>query len=142
MKRLLLLLGLGAMMVMCSQNTLKAEIRLELISQLESSNNPKAFNKKTQAYGIFQITPVCLKHYNQLHPAAQLKTDQLFSAKQNKKVARWYFKWLSKQLREEKRILVAWNWGLKHARHWDGNIRTLPNETQKFLCKYILLKSH
>lgn len=112
-----------------------AEIRLELISQIESSNNPNAYNAKGDARGLFQITPVCLLHYNNVHRTRFDKRD-LFKAEVNKKIAQWYIGWLAKQLGDDERVLVGFNAGIKKARKWDGNIRTLNRETMNYVLSY------
>lgn len=61
MKKLLLALFLLFILVpMCYS----VEIDLSVIASIESSHNPFAFNKKSGATGLYQITPICLEDYN------------------------------------------------------------------------------
>jgi len=135
MKRFLLLLITASILTLAMPSTLSAEIRLELISQIESSNNPNAYNARSGARGLFQITPVCLLHFNSVHRSVYSLGD-LHKPEINKKIAQWYFRWLAKQLKGDDRVLVGFNSGIKKARHWDGNIRTLNRETSAYLFKY------
>lgn len=40
------------------------EIDLEIIKQIESGGDPHAYNKRSGATGLYQITPICLKDYD------------------------------------------------------------------------------
>jgi len=64
-------------------------IDLGVIASIESSNNPMAYNKRTQARGLYQITPICLKDYNNFHERRILK-DDLFKPSMARNVADWY----------------------------------------------------
>ena len=68
-------------------------IDLAIISQLESSNNPKAFNWKSKATGLFQITPICLQDYNanHTHKEDRYTMNDMWDGRKNRVVAEWYF---------------------------------------------------
>jgi hypothetical protein len=65
-------------------------INLEKVKAIESSGDPYAYNNRTQATGLFQITPVALKDWNQLHPKEQYGQQWLFDENVNTKIASWY----------------------------------------------------
>src|SRR3990167_3084441 len=58
------ILGL-LMFTMFSCQAAHASVNMEAIKQIESGGNPYAFNKSSGARGLYQITPICLKHYNE-----------------------------------------------------------------------------
>lgn len=105
-------------------------VNLSVVSKIESSNNPLAHNKKSDARGLFQITPVCLKHFNQVHKLNYSK-EALYIPSFNFKVANWYFSWLSKKTNSVRETLIAYNCGLGCLSR-----NTLPKETVGYLEKY------
>jgi hypothetical protein len=126
-------------------------INMKALAQIESSNNPKAYNKKTQARGLYQITPVVLKQFTEAHPknwksqednrkvARDLRPEELFIEYINGEIADWYVNWLSHRCYVPDDILISWNWGYGHWRKWAnnrGNENWLPKETRDFLKKY------
>lgn len=104
---------------------------------IESSNNPKAYNKRSQAKGLGQITPIVLKEWNNFHPKAQVSDDDLFNADVNKQIAKWYMneripamlKYFKKEDNARNR-LIAYNAGIARV----GQV--LPKETDDYLKKY------
>ncbi len=135
-------------------------VNMKILAEIESSNNPKAHNKKSGARGLYQITPLVLKQYNESNPMHdyhldiknpivfmdhQLKPDELFDESINYFVAYFYLDWLSQRCDTVDEILIAWNWGIAHLRNWKHNpfngvsgpsLEELPRETQDFLRKY------
>ena len=115
-----------------------AEIDLGIIAQIESSNNPNAYNKASQAYGLYQITPICLADYNQYHATGEISKDALSSVKLQEKVASWYLftripsllKFYGHEINETNQ-LIAFNCGVNCLKR-----KTLPTETTKYLEKY------
>lgn len=112
-------------------------INLEKIKQIESSGNPKAFNKYTKARGLYQITPICLKDYNQQNKKSH-KEEDLFIPEINTIIAEWYFNTRIPQLLKafkkpinDTNILVAYNAGIKKV----GSF-VLPKETKNYIKKY------
>ena len=121
-------------------------IILSIIAQIESNNNPTAYNPKTQAVGLYQITPICLKEYNSYHKTKYTKKD-LFNPKINKKIAFWYLnkripqmlKYYGYKITVEN-ILICYNWGIGNFIKWkQGRIKKLPKETRDYLRKYFEL---
>lgn len=112
-------------------------IDFQAIAELESSNNPKAFNKKSGAIGLFQITPVCLKDFNEQNKK-KYTAEMLYSPYRNFEVANWYLTVRIPQMLEglgleitTQRILWAWNAGI-----WAVIHDRMPNETRLFINKY------
>jgi soluble lytic murein transglycosylase-like protein len=65
-------------------------VDLSVIKHIESRGNPVAYNKKSGARGLYQITPICLKEYNNFHPKQKYTKLDLFRPDINKKIAEWY----------------------------------------------------
>lgn len=117
-----------------------AEINLHVIKRIESNGNPKAYNKRTKATGLYQITPICLKHYNSVH-RDKFTMEQLFDPKSNRTVASWYLSWLQSKFKTDTEVLVAYNYGYSNAKKWNGNLHTLPIETYTYITKYYYLNN-
>ena len=113
------------------------DIDMTKISQIESSNNPEAYNAKSQARGKNQITPIVLKEWNNYHKSEQHGVKDLFNEEINDKIANWYMNKRIPQMLKAKKIkdtvenrLIAYNYGI-------GNIgKPLPLETRNYLKKY------
>lgn len=131
-------------------------IDMEILAQIESSNNPKAWNKKTNARGLYQITPIVLKQFKENVPNMPFamycpggirpgetcfdpnnpKFD-LFDGIANYHVAEWYLYWLDQHCDTADEILIAWNLGIGNLRKWQkSHWKKLPKETKDFLEKY------
>lgn len=112
---------------------------MSIIKQIESSGNPKAYNKYSKARGLYQITPICLKEWNNYHPTEQYKVEDLFVASVNERIANWYLHdRIPKMLRYYKReasvrnILIAYNAGIQYV----VSGKPIPTETRNYLIKY------
>jgi len=112
-----------------------AQVSIQKIIQIESSGNPKAFNKHSKARGLMQITPICLKHYNYRHDT-NIKEEDLFDPKINITVGSWYLYWLGLCFDTDDKVLVGYNWGYRYALEWNGDVNKLPKETRNYLKKY------
>lgn len=131
---------------------------MEVLAQIESSGDPNAYNKGSQARGLYQITPICLKHYNQnpnkvfqLDPPwnedgssnfRKANVDDLFNEFVNFTIANWYLNWLSQRCDSVFEILVGFNWGPGNLRKWrrgGSKWNKLPNETRNYVEKYARL---
>lgn len=118
------------------------EIDLKIIAKIESSNNPNAYNSKTQAIGLYQITPICLADYNQFHDI-KFTLKEMFNPTKCHMVAYWYLNIrIPKMLKHYnkpitiKNILICYNVGIKYS---VKNL-TLPNETNNYIKKYLTQK--
>jgi len=92
---------------------------LKTISLAESSGGKFLKGDGGNSIGVYQISNICLKHYNQTHKTKYTKKD-LYNEKINRKIARWYLNWLKEQLIKHnkfsiKRWIFAYNSGLSNA---------------------------
>jgi soluble lytic murein transglycosylase-like protein len=117
----------------------ETRVNLEAIKRIESHGNPKAFNKGSGARGLYQITPIVVKEWNNFHPTQTMSNDDMFDPKNNELVASWYlFSRIPEMLRYYKEevsvrnILVAYNAGIKYVTEH----AELPEETSFYLQKY------
>ena len=114
-------------------------IDMNRIAQIESSNNPKAWNKAEDGRGRFQINPICLKEWNNFHPRQQYTPDDLWNDDVNTKIANWYMnKRIPQMIRHfgkedtvENRI-IAWNAGINYVKTG----KEIPRITKNFIAKY------
>ena len=122
----------------CSKEPVIAqEVNLKIIAQIESSGNPEAYNKSSGAVGMFQITPICLKDYNQAHKR-HYQLSEMFDPLKAEKVASWYLKQripaLLKHYGKADTLvnrLIAYNAGIKAV------IKGYcPDETRNYIKKY------
>lgn len=118
-----------------------ATVNMEAIKQIESGGNPKAHNKRTNARGLYQITPICLAHYHALGGNRWIGEKELFNPEINTKVATWYFSWLERQGLDDIEQVAAFNWGIGNVKKWLAGKKELPCETQDYLTKYQALTS-
>jgi len=72
------------------------DINLSIIAQIESNNNPKAYNPPAKQ-GNVSNSEIALKDYNSYHKASRLRLEALFCPKQASKVAQWT---LNKRIRK------------------------------------------
>lgn len=112
-----------------------ATVNMEAIKQIESAGNPKAHNKRTNARGHYQITPICLAHFRE-ETRFSFTMDDMFDPKKNEIVAAWYFGWLERQGLDDIEQVAAFNWGIGNVRKWLNGKKDLPKETQDYLTKY------
>jgi len=111
-------------------------VDLNIIASIESSNNPLAYNSRTKATGLYQITPICLQDYNNYH-SVKYTLDDMYDADKSLVVADWY---LNDRIPQMLRYyghtvnltntLIAYNWGIGHVGE------TLPKETSDYIKKY------
>jgi soluble lytic murein transglycosylase-like protein len=114
------------------------EIALDKIRKIESNDNPKAYNRYSQARGLYQITPICLKEYNNFHDI-KYSLEELYNPEINTRIAEWYLqvripqmlKHYHKPDTDENRI-IAYNAGIM----WVVNGKPLPKETKEYIRKY------
>jgi len=111
---------------------------LSIIKQIESSGNPLAYNKSSHARGLFQITPICLKEYNNFH-TEQYDLSDLFNPIINEKIAAWYLEKRIPQMLKHfgkdvslENILISYNAGVSYV----VSGKPLPLETVNYIKKY------
>lgn len=113
-------------------------INMAAIRHIESHGNTLAFNKGSDARGLYQITPICLKEYNNFHPGNRHTLNDLFIPSVNEKIASWYLNiripQLLRHFKKEvsvENILTAYNAGIGYV---VKGIR--PKETRNYIAKY------
>jgi muramidase (phage lysozyme) len=137
MNKLQKILTMMAFMLAANGTKVVAYIDMHALAMIESSNNPKAYNKKSKATGLYQITPICLKDFNRSHPY-KLTLKDMFEPAKAEVVARWYLAerltnmigWMGLPVTTQ-RILWAWHAGIRNCA--DG---VLPEATRAFINKY------
>ena len=137
--KVVFLAGVIFLFVRGCDNAYALEIDLANISMIESSGNVLAHNKKDDSRGLYQITPICLKEYNNFHPKAGYSMDDLWNASISTKIADWYLNVRIPQMFKHYGILdtvpnriVAWNAGISYL----VNKKSLPKTTKEYLRKY------
>jgi soluble lytic murein transglycosylase-like protein len=119
-------------------------INLAAIKTIESDGNPYALNQRTNCYGLYQISKVCLQDFNQSHKTNYASQD-LFDPRINETVAKWYFQEVKRMLNHYEipisldTIIAAYNWGIGNVVNWYDNgadFTQLPLETRSYIEKY------
>ena len=120
------------------------EINMSIIAQIESSNNPLAYNAHSKATGLYQITPVCLADYNAYNKKTYSLND-MYKPDKCFKVSYWYLNKRIPQLLKyyniivtRDNILICYNWGIGHL----ISGKTIPTETRDYLKKYLTLNKN
>jgi hypothetical protein len=115
------------------------EINMDKIAFIESSNNPNAINKKDDSIGLYQITPILLREWNNFHPKEQYVRADLFDPDINYLIAHWYLhKRIPAMLKHFKindsieNRLISFNCGISCL----TKNRELPKITKDYLTKY------
>jgi hypothetical protein len=121
-------------------------VDLNIIKQIESGGNPLAYNRKSGAKGLYQITPICLKDYNRKNKPP-VAPSSLFNPANNEKVAKWYITQQIPLLAQKKGIpmtldnlLIAYNWGIGNLERFLQGKAHLPKETANYIKHYNKLK--
>jgi hypothetical protein len=120
------------------------QINMETVFAIESSGNPEAHNKDSDARGKGQITPVVLKEFNML-TGSNVKPHQLFNEGINIKISDWYMNQRIPKLLKEfglednvQNRLISYNFGIGNLGKVSRGEKTLPKETREYLIKYDL----
>ena len=117
-----------------------AEIDLDIIAKIESNYNVKAYNKKSGARGLYQITPVCLLEYNRYNKS-DVALNDLFSPEVNKKIAKWYLEVRIPQMLKHYGLNTSWDNILWAYNGGIGQVRKgiMHNETLLYTERYLQL---
>ena len=128
----------AVLFAVCLCGTAKAvEIDLTKIMMIESSGNAEAYNPRSGAIGLHQITPICLEDYNKVNNT-HYKPVQMHDPQLGAMVAYWYlneripalFKHYGVSDTVENR-LIAYNAGIKAVLRG-----VIPKETANYIRKY------
>lgn len=140
------LLTITSLLLVCMAGIGHAEevyVNMDRIMQIESGGNPNAYNASSKATGLYQITPIVLKDFNQTMlkiPGYDntYKQADLYDPQINAKIAHWYMNTRIPSLFKAYKLvdsvdhrLVAYNAGIRAV------IRNLrPKETRDYIVKY------
>jgi soluble lytic murein transglycosylase-like protein len=113
-------------------------INLSRISEIESNNNPKAFNARENSFGLNQIRSKTLDEYNKYNKT-HLRCQDLFNAEINNLVATWYLetripsmlRYYHKEV-SVRNIIISYNAGISYV----VKGKKLPEITRRYLRKY------
>ncbi len=121
------------------------QIDLNIIARIESNYNPLAYNKYSQARGMYQITPIALLDYNQ-QTRSKIPLNSLYNSQIAFKIANWYLNQRIPQLLQSgdfpikiEYILICYNFGYGNFKKWyrkGADFNDLPNETKQYILKY------
>jgi len=104
------------------------------IAKAESSLRPNVVNKKSNAKGLFQLTPICLKEIR----IRWKKAIDPFDPQQATEGATLYISWLLEKFPNDLTLVLAsWNWGIGNVRKWQKGLKSLPRETRRFTDKVL-----
>jgi len=133
-----LILALVLFNLFCVVERAQAEwlVNFDIIRQIESGGNPAAYNRNSGARGLYQITDICRRDYNQMTRSGVTPLD-LWNPATNEAVARWYMEKRIPQLLRARghavtleAVLTAYNAGI-------GRVGgRLPLETVNYIKKY------
>jgi hypothetical protein len=122
-----------------------AEMNLDALAMIESSNNPKAINRDEGSYGLFQISPIALRDFNQQVGVKHTVKD-LMREETNAHIAIWMLEVRIPQYIEAYKLpdtllvrIAIWNWGISKTIDWyrgGGKFSKLPKQTRRFYEKY------
>lgn len=122
----------------CS-NAYAEYINLNRIINIESHGNARAYNKGSGARGLCQITPICLKEWNNFHKSEQYSLDDLWNAEINKRIATWYLEIRIPQMLKHfgleinyRNIIICYNAGINYL----VKNKPLKVETINYIKKY------
>lgn len=127
-----------ALCAMTAISTFASDIDMLKIGHIESGNNPSAYNDRSHATGIFQVTPICLLEYNNF-TRSDYSLDDMFDKDLCYQVAYWYLneripqmlRYYNKPVTIEN-ILISYNAGINYV----VKSLPLPRETKMYLNKY------
>ena len=144
--KVVFLAGVIFLFVRGCDNAYALEMDMAKIAMIESSGNVLAHNKKDDSRGLYQITPICLKEYNNFHPKAGYSMDDLWNASISTKIAKWYLqKRIPQMLKAYKipvnttTVIASYNWGIGGVVKWyrsGADFNKLPKVTVDYLRKY------
>lgn len=116
---------------------------IDTIIEIESLNDPDAFNPETEARGLMQIRLPALKDWNTYHPKEKYTSNDLFDPEINVKIGTWYMEERIPQMLKHygiedmpKNRIISYNWGIGNLRKYLVGESELPTETQDYIEKY------
>ena len=136
---LAILWAIGITATQAEAQVMQPAIDMNKIMMIESSGNPLAYRKIDDSIGLFQITPIVLKEWNNFHAKEQHTRADLWNPIINRKIADWYMnkripqmlKYFGKADTIPNRI-TAYNAGISYVAH----DKPLPKITKLYIKKY------
>lgn len=126
---------------------MKDIIDMEIIREIESSGDPKAFNKGSGCRGLYQVSEACFSDFTVFHPWHDWEIDDLFKPEVNTFIARWYMFYRLPVILKARgipltvaRLLASYNWGPGHVIKWVAvgeKLADLPEETRNYIDRYL-----
>ncbi len=121
-----------------------AEVDIATVIQIESSGNPNAYNAKSGAIGLMQITPICYKDWEQYQSWKHNNPNVImFNPEWNKIIGTWYLNTRIPQMLKAFKIkdtvearLACYNAGIGVYKAYKEGKRKLPRETINYINKY------
>ena len=137
MKEFSVFVGLVILCSQCVAVYAGAEVSLDALAMIESSNNPRAINRDEGSYGLFQISPIALKDFNE-QVGSKLTMDDMMREEKNAHVAIWLLEvripellaFYKKPLTVKNQI-ISFNCGISCL-----DRKELPKTTKDYLAKY------
>ena len=121
------------------------EIDINIIIQIESSGNPNAYNEKSGAIGLMQITSIVVDEWNNGW-GFEYNVGDLYNPRINVRLGKWYLLRIKEHYLPHykipvtiENILASYNWGIGNVVKWHkkgGKFKDLPKETQQYIKKY------
>ena len=127
-------------MLMMLSGSAKAKVDLAVIGKIESSGNPKAVGDGGKSVGLYQVSEIALKDYNQYH-SVKVSKKELFQVEVSERVASWLVEvripQMLKHFKQEvsnKNVIWAYNCGIQCVID-----KRVPPVTEQYFQKYQLL---
>lgn len=138
-----LLLAWLLLTAMLCFNCFAFEMDLDAIAQIESSNNPLKYNKKTKAYGLYQITRPCLEDVNNYLIATRYSLVDMYEPNKAYVVAYSYINNIIPHYLKSFYIpdtiatrIMCYDWGIGKVIKWSKGELSIPTETLDYIMKY------
>ena len=139
MKKTLILSILALVMVVAAQSNaseINWDALVSSVISVESHGDPNAYNEKSGAVGLMQITSVVLEEYNQFAPSGDI---DLYNAFDNIVLGAWYLHRLHEHYGCDtiEKILMAYNAGITRCKKVNFDLKRLPSETRQYVKKVL-----
>jgi membrane-bound lytic murein transglycosylase MltF len=141
--RLVVMIVAAVMLQLTQEDAMaQAKISLSAIRDIESSGNARAYNKRSGATGMFQITQPVVDEFNQFN-GANLKLNDMYDEGRAAQAAQWYLGERIPQMLNaykipvtEDNVLAAYNAGVGKTKTSYRTGSPLPAETLTYQKRY------
>lgn len=143
-----LIVTAGALTICCGCQAADVEyktvsIDLRAIRDIESGGNARAYNKRSGATGMFQITQPVIDDFNTAYPKRGLKLKDMFDENRAAQISQWYLGERIPQMLNaykipitEDNVLAAYNAGVGKTKTSYRKGTPLPAETVEYQKRY------